>query len=106
MRRKTRAQASHRGSPNKRTQPVPVLARPGAVPPSVVFVTAHDDRAVDAYEVGAVDYLLKPIRSERLAASIDRILANRAANVAEPQPEQLGCAARNSARASRHADER
>jgi len=59
-----------------------------AVPPSVVFVTAHDDRAVDAYEVGAVDYLLKPIRSERLAASIDRILANRAANVAEPQPEQ------------------
>lgn len=59
-----------------------------AVPPSVVFVTAHDDRAVDAYEVGAVDYLLKPIRSERLAASIDRILANRAAMVAEPQPEQ------------------
>ena len=59
-----------------------------AVPPSVVFVTAHDDRAVDAYEVGAVDYLLKPIRSERLAASIDRILANRAATVAEPQPEQ------------------
>lgn len=59
-----------------------------AVPPSVVFVTAHDDRAVDAYEVGAVDYLLKPIRSERLAASIDRILASRAATVAEPQPEQ------------------
>ena len=39
-----------------------------AVPPSVVFVTAHDDRAVDAYEVGAVDYLLKPLRSERLSA--------------------------------------
>ncbi|HVL83298.1 MAG TPA: LytTR family DNA-binding domain-containing protein [Pseudonocardia sp.] len=53
-------------------------------PPSVVFVTAHDDRAVDAYEVGAVDYLLKPLRSERLAASLDRILANRAAGVAEP----------------------
>jgi len=59
-----------------------------AVPPSVVFVTAHDDRAVDAYEVGAVDYLLKPLRAERLAASIDRILANRAANVAEPVQEQ------------------
>ena len=59
-----------------------------AVPPAVVFVTAHDDRAVDAYEVGAVDYLLKPIRSERLAASIDRILANRAATVAEQVPEQ------------------
>ena len=59
-----------------------------AVPPSVVFVTAHDDRAVDAYEVGAVDYLLKPLRAERLAASIDRILANRAAGVAEPVREE------------------
>lgn len=61
-----------------------------AVPPSVVFVTAHDDRAVDAYEVGAVDYLLKPLRAERLASAIDRILANRAAGVAEPVPEQGG----------------
>ncbi|WP_219418743.1 LytR/AlgR family response regulator transcription factor [Pseudonocardia nigra] len=59
-----------------------------AVPPSVVFVTAHDDRAVDAYEVGAVDYLLKPLRAERLAASIDRILANRAAGVTEPVREE------------------
>jgi DNA-binding LytR/AlgR family response regulator len=61
-----------------------------AVPPSVVFVTAHDDRAVDAYEVGAVDYLLKPLRAERLAASIDRILANRAAGVPEPVREEGG----------------
>ena len=59
-----------------------------AVPPSVVFVTAHDDRAVDAYEVGAVDYLLKPLRAERLAASLDRILANRAAGAAEPVREE------------------
>src|SRR5262249_18824581 len=61
-----------------------------AVPPSVVFVTAHDDRGVDAYEVGAIDYLLKPLRAERLAASIDRILASRAAGVAEPIQEQGG----------------
>src|SRR3954453_19483445 len=61
-----------------------------AVPPSVVFVTAHDDRAVDAYEVGAVDYLLKPLRAERLAASIDGILQSRAAGVAEPVQEQGG----------------
>jgi DNA-binding LytR/AlgR family response regulator len=47
------------------------------VPPAVVFVTAHDDRAVDAYEVGAVDYLLKPLRSERLRSSLDRILSSR-----------------------------
>ncbi len=55
-----------------------------AVPPSVVFVTAHDDRAVDAYEVGAVDYLLKPLRSERLAASLDRIIAGRSSTSGEP----------------------
>ena len=61
-----------------------------AQPPSVVFVTAHDDRAVDAYEVGAVDYLLKPLRSERLAASLDRILQNRSTVVAEPVREEGG----------------
>jgi DNA-binding LytR/AlgR family response regulator len=61
-----------------------------AIPPSVVFVTAHDDRAVDAYEVGAVDYLLKPLRSERLSASIDRILASRVAGMAEPVREESG----------------
>ncbi|RZT84438.1 LytTR family two component transcriptional regulator [Pseudonocardia sediminis] len=48
-----------------------------ADPPPIVFVTAHDDRAVDAYEVGAVDYLLKPLRSERLAGSLDRTIALR-----------------------------
>ena len=41
-------------------------------PPRVVFVTAHDNHAVDAFELGAVDYLLKPIREERLAESIRR----------------------------------
>ncbi|MBA2323172.1 MAG: response regulator, partial [Pseudonocardiales bacterium] len=48
-----------------------------AVQPAVVFVTAHDDRAVDAYEVGAVDYLLKPLRAERLRNALDRILSAR-----------------------------
>ena len=50
-----------------------------AVPPDVVFVTAHDDRAVDAYEVGAADYLLKPLRPERLAESLRRVVAARSA---------------------------
>jgi DNA-binding LytR/AlgR family response regulator len=58
-----------------------------AAPPEVVFVTAHDDRAVDAYEVGAKDYLLKPLRAERLSAAIDRILANRSAP-AEPSRDE------------------
>lgn len=55
-----------------------VLAR-YATPPAVVFVTAHDDRAVQAFEVGAVDYLLKPLREERLNQALDRVLAVRAA---------------------------
>jgi len=59
-------------------------------PPEVVFVTAHDDRAVDAYEVGAKDYLLKPLREERLAAALDRIISNRAtaAPAEAPAPER------------------
>ena len=34
--------------------------------PAIVFVTAHDDKAVAAFDVGAIDYLLKPIRDDRL----------------------------------------
>ncbi|MFW0794154.1 LytTR family DNA-binding domain-containing protein [Gordonia sp. CPCC 205515] len=48
-----------------------------ADPPAVVFVTAHEDKAVDAFEVGAVDYLLKPLRAERLAQAIARVVAAR-----------------------------
>ena len=43
--------------------------------PAVVFVTAHDDKAVEAFDVGAVDYLLKPIRQSRLDEAVRRILA-------------------------------
>jgi len=45
-------------------------------PPSVVFVTAFD-RALEAYEVGAIDHLMKPVRPERLTACINRVLASR-----------------------------
>ncbi|MFD1810774.1 LytR/AlgR family response regulator transcription factor [Rhodococcus gannanensis] len=48
-----------------------------AAPPAVVFVTAHDDRAVAAFDLGAVDYLLKPLREERLAEAVRRIVAAR-----------------------------
>jgi two-component system, LytTR family, response regulator LytT len=41
-----------------------------ADPPSVVFVTAHEDHALEAFEVGAAGYLLKPVDAERL----DRVL--------------------------------
>ncbi|MET3809726.1 LytTR family DNA-binding domain-containing protein [Arthrobacter sp. UYEF3] len=45
----------------------------GSKPPAVVFVTADEDCALEAFELAAVDYLLKPVRPERLARSIGRI---------------------------------
>lgn len=42
-------------------------------PPAVVFVTAHDQHAIRAFEVNATDYLLKPVDPRRLRASIERI---------------------------------
>jgi two-component system LytT family response regulator len=41
--------------------------------PVVVFVTAYDQHAVEAFEVAALDYLLKPIRRERLAEAVRRV---------------------------------
>ncbi len=40
--------------------------------PLLIFVTAYQEHAVDAFEVGAVDYLLKPVRQERLAMALRR----------------------------------
>lgn len=45
-----------------------------ADPPRVVFVTAYDQHAVRAFEVNALDYLLKPVRRERLDLTIQRLL--------------------------------
>ncbi len=45
----------------------------------VVFVTAYDQYAIDAFEQGAVDYLLKPIARDRLAATVQRIQARATA---------------------------
>jgi two-component system LytT family response regulator len=44
--------------------------------PLVVFVTAFDQYAVDAFKVHAVDYLLKPIDEDRLAAAVERVRAH------------------------------
>lgn len=41
-----------------------------ARPPAVIFITAHDQHAVSAFEVNAIDYLLKPVRAVRLAAAL------------------------------------
>lgn len=46
-------------------------------PPRVVFVTAHMEHAVEAFELAAVDYLLKPVREERLREAVRRALEAR-----------------------------
>jgi DNA-binding LytR/AlgR family response regulator len=43
------------------------------VRPAVVFVTAHSEHAVDAFELEAVDYVLKPVREDRLRAAVRRV---------------------------------
>lgn len=56
-----------------------------ANPPTVVFVTARTDCAVPAFELGALDYVLKPVRPERLAEAVRRVdLACRQAPEGEP----------------------
>ena len=44
-------------------------------PPAVVFVTAYSDHAVEAFDVDAVDYLLKPVEEDRLDQALTKVLA-------------------------------
>lgn len=55
-----------------------------AEPPPVVFVTAYDDHAVDAFDLRAVDYVLKPVREQRLAEAVTRVLETRTAPAPAP----------------------
>jgi two-component system response regulator AlgR len=47
--------------------------------PAVIFVTAHDNFAVEAFDLDAVDYVLKPVTPERLERAVARALARRGA---------------------------
>src|SRR5919109_5158215 len=58
--------------------------------PRIVFVTAHERHAVEAFELNALDYLLKPVRAERLAAALRK--------AAVPASEQLAKAAADAPR--------
>ncbi len=55
-----------------------------AIRPAVVFVTAHEDKAVAAFDVGAVDYLLKPIRQNRLDEAVRRVVSAAPKATTEP----------------------
>jgi two-component system response regulator AlgR len=60
-----------------------------AQPPVVIFVTAHAEHAVEAFELEAVDYLTKPVRLERLQAALEKAeraaIARHGALLAPPQ---------------------
>jgi len=62
------------------------LAQRGGDLPLIVFVTAYDQYAVRAFELEAVDYLLKPVRPERLAAAVARVRARIPPRASEGVP--------------------
>ena len=55
----------------------------------IVFLTAHEDYAVDAFELGAADYLLKPLRRPRLAKALARVRQRQVARRADAQPSAV-----------------
>jgi len=71
-----------------------VLELLGPTRPSVIFVTAHDEYAIRAFEVHAVDYLLKPVDPVRLRAALGRVSDRASAPVTAPSPQQLSREAR------------
>jgi two-component system LytT family response regulator/two-component system response regulator LytT len=52
----------------------------------LVFVTAYDQHAIEAFEVNAVDYLLKPVEAERLGTAIDRVRRRLQPDRPQPRP--------------------
>lgn len=60
------------------------ILRRFARPPAIVFVTAYDDGAVDAFDLGVTDYVRKPVRAERLGESLRRVAGARLAPAAAP----------------------
>lgn len=63
-----------------------VAAATAAISPAtqVVFVTAYNQYAIDAFEKGAVDYLLKPIEPKRLASTIERLQTRMSTGGSDP----------------------
>ena len=57
--------------------------------PLIIFVTAFDEYAIDAFNVHAVDYLLKPIELERLQEAVDRARSHKAADGAVTDKQRL-----------------
>jgi two-component system, LytTR family, response regulator len=76
-----------------------VLELLGDSAPAVIFVTAYDEYALRAFAVHAVDYLLKPVEPERLAAALERARRRLAEAAGGPDAVRLAAAARPPGRA-------
>lgn len=58
-------------------------------PPAVVFVTAYSEFALDAFKVNAIDYLVKPVESDRLAQAVARVRENVALHAQAQHSERI-----------------
>ena len=59
-----------------------IAARGGAMP-AIIFVTAFDRFAIEAFDLEAVDYLLKPVAADRLARAVERVVERRSGKLPE-----------------------
>lgn len=66
------------------------ILRRFATPPAIVFVSAYEDAAVQAFELRAVDYLVKPVSKRRLEEAVERIHAVSSIEVHELDPASNG----------------
>src|SRR5271155_1970495 len=57
--------------------------------PAVIFVTAHDQHAIHAFEINAIDYLLKPVAEERFQQALGRAKARLDARPADEASRQI-----------------
>ncbi|WP_322870007.1 LytR/AlgR family response regulator transcription factor [Streptomyces goshikiensis] len=71
-----------------------------ARPPLIVFVTAHEGFAVQAFDLKAVDYVLKPVRPERLAEAVRRACAQLGGPAGAPAAAASGAPVRSQAPAA------
>jgi len=58
-------------------------------PPLFVFVTAYNEFAIDAFELAAIDYVVKPVSDQRLEKTVERLKKNWQARQAEPSLDAL-----------------
>ena len=66
-----------------------LVAQMAHAQPYVIFTTAHDRYAIDAFEINAIDYLLKPVTEERFGEALRRAKARLAAHNAEQASRQI-----------------